>query len=142
MPLPALASLGQLEARLGGDVDDVPQALAMLDQASAIVRAYTGLRWVDEHGNLDGVPDGVPGVVVEMVYRVTQNPGGATQDTAGPFSVAFGANAAERLYLSVGDKLILDAVPGRRSGLGVISTTRGPVETPPVGGPAPLDGWL
>lgn len=132
MPLPSLATIEQYETRAGSSTDNSQQLQWLLDQASAIVRAYTRQTWVDDDGDLDGVPDGVPGVVVDMVYRVEQNPEGVTQDTAGPFSVAFGANAAERLYLAQSEKLILDA--HRRSGLTVLGVSRGPVETagPPL----------
>lgn len=129
---PPLADVATLAARLKVEFDepDTDQAELLLAQASAIVRSYTGRTFTDADGDLiDPLPDGVSGVVIEMVTRVAQNPEGATQDTAGPYSVSFGPNAAERLYLSSGDRIVLDPLK-RTGGLRTIPTTRGPVETP------------
>ena len=131
MSLPTLASLSDLEERLGHSLpgEDLSSAQRLLRYASSLVRAYAGLSWVDDDGQLADVPGDVVDVVVEIVDRATKNPAGATQVLAGPFSRSFGADAAQRMYLSGSDKTILAAIPGRRAGLQVISTTRGPVET-------------
>jgi hypothetical protein len=123
-----LATVEALEERLDRELTEgeATQAEALIKYASALVRAYTGCAWAD--GN---APDGVAEVVIEMVFRSISNPLGATQDTAGPFSVSFGAQAAQRLYLTAGDRIILDA-NRCRSQLNVIGTTRGPMETPTV----------
>lgn len=131
---PPLATVDELEAALGTSVDQA-QAISLLGRASAIVRAFTGSTWLDEDGNLDDVPDDVPGVVVGMVERATRNETGEVggSETIGPFtwSHSFGQEAAQKLYLTAMDKLVLRAAVGS-TGLGVISTTRGPVETPAV----------
>jgi hypothetical protein len=110
MTLPSLATIEDLETRLGQSVSDAGQAQALLDYASALIRGYCGELWVDEDDALTDLPDGVAQVCVEMVYRAVTNPGGVTQDTAGPFSVSFGSDAAQRIYLTKSDKIIL----GRR----------------------------
>lgn len=107
MTLPSLATLDDLEVRLGQPVADPGQAQALLDYASALIRGYAKRTWVDGDDALTDVPDGVPQVCVEMVFRAVTNPSGATQDTTGPFSVSFGPDAAQRIYLSRSDKAIL-----------------------------------
>lgn len=130
MTLPSLATVEQLEDRLNLDLSDlVAQAQMMLDYASNRIRRYTGCTWVDDEGALVGVPDGVDLIAVEMVFRAVTNPSGATQDTTGPFSVSFGPEAAQRIFLQRAEREDLDRVRCR-SRLSTISTTRGPVETP------------
>ena len=107
MTLPSLATVFDLERRLGSTVDDAAQAQALLDYASALIRSEAGRLFVDVHGELTDLPDGVPEVCVEMVYRAVTNPGGVTQDTTGPFSVSFGSDAAQRIYMTKGDRRIL-----------------------------------
>lgn len=129
MALPTLATVDDLERRLGQPISDRDQAEALLEYASALIRGYTGRTYVDDDGDLvDPLPDGVTQVCVEMVFRAITNPSGVTQDTAGPFSVSFGSEAAQRVYLQSSEKDELAPIR-RRGGLGVISTTRGPLET-------------
>lgn len=134
MTLPALADVDQLLTRLGVDSLDGPdlgQAGALLAYASAVIRGYTGRSYLDDDGALvDPLPDGIAEVCVEMVFRAITNPAGVTQDTAGPFTVSFGADAAQRIYLSASDKTILGR--GRGSGLYTQSVARGPIETTSV----------
>lgn len=141
MARPALATIDDLEALLGSSVDDPTQALARLRQASAIVRAEAGATWLNEdETELDGVPADIPDLVAGMVERASRNPDGATQETAGEFSRSFGSQAAERLYLTAGEKAVIAAAAGRRPGLGTITTTRGDIETASVCLPAGWDG--
>lgn len=129
MGRPALATLDDLISLLGS-VENYEQAQFRLEQASELVRAYAGTDWLnDDESDVDGVPGAIPGVVVAIVDRATANPGGVVQETAGPFSRSFGADAAERMYLTAGEKLIVRHAVGR-SGLSVVSTSRGVVETP------------
>lgn len=129
MPRPALATLDYLEARLGYEVTDPAQAQARLEDASAIVRAYASKTWLDVDGHLIAdVPEDIAGVVAGMVERIIRNPDGAVAETAGPFQRQLGPRAAERLYLSAMDKLVIDAAVAS-PGLTTISTTRGLVET-------------
>lgn len=107
MTLPTLASTDDLERRLGQPIDNPDQAEALLEYASSLIRAHTGKLYVDTEGDLEDVPDGVTEVCVEMVFRAVTNPTGATQDTSGPFSVSFGPEAAQRIYLSKSDRAIL-----------------------------------
>lgn len=132
MTRPALASIDDLEDRLGETVGSEAQAQARLEDASAIVRAFARKTWLNaEETDLEGVPADIPGVVAQMVERASRNPSGATQEAAGPFSRSFGPDAAQRLYLSAADKLVIRAAVGS-TGIGTIATTRGPLETPDV----------
>lgn len=108
MALPTLATVDDLERRLDQTITARDQAEALLEYASALIRGYTGRTYVDDDGDLvDPLPDGVTQVCVEMVFRAITNPAGVTQDTAGPFSVSFGSDAAQRIYLSRSDKAAL-----------------------------------
>lgn len=131
MARPALATIDDLEALLGSSVDDTAQALARLGQASAIVRAFAGETWLNEdETELVDVPPDIPGVVAGMVERASHNPAGITQEVAGEFSRSFGADAAKRIYLDWNDKLVIRAAIGALgSGIGVLTTTRGDIET-------------
>ena len=131
MTLPAFATVEQLEIRLGQTIegDAIGQAEWLLEFASDRIRARTGRTWTDENDDLADVPGLVTKITVEMVYRAVSNPEGVTQDTAGPFTLSFGPEAAQRLYIAKQEMEDLSSLSGR-SGLRTISTTRGPAETP------------
>jgi len=138
------ATVEELSEATGLDViADVDRARSLLERASEIVRAEAGRTWLDDDGKLvDGWPKQLAGVVISMVERALVNPQGITQETAGPFSRSFGANAASRLWMSQAEKLIVQRTVGAGS-LAVVPLTRGPVETPTR--PSLLgedDGWL
>ena len=132
MARPALATVEDLERLLGEAVPDEDQAEARLEQASELVRAYARVDWLsDDESEVEDVPGQIPGVVIAIVERASRNPSGATQETAGPFSRSFGSEAAARMYLTAGEKLIIGHATSA-IGLGVITTTRGAMETPNV----------
>ena len=136
MTRPALADIDDLQARLGLTLVEpqITQANARLADASEIVRAYAGKTWLnDDETEVDeDLPGSIPGVVASMVERASLNPGGITQETAGPFSRSFGSEAATRLFLTAGEKAVVRAASGRL-GVGALSTTRGPLETAALG---------
>ncbi len=131
MTLPTLATVSDLGIRLGRDIDtsEAPQADALLRYASALIRSYCGQSWVDDDDQLLDLPAGVAEVCAEVVFRAVANPAGVTQDTVGPFTVSFGSEAAQRLFLNKGDREILNSTSNR---IGVLSVTRGPIETSPT----------
>lgn len=137
MARPALATIDDLEALLGRPVADALQTVARLDRASAIVRAFAGRTWLnDDETALADVPSEIPGVVAGMVERAERNPFAATQQSAGEYQVSFGSDAAKGIYLDANDKLIIrSAIGASTSGIGVIPTTRGPIETRRITGP-------
>ena len=106
MALPLLASISDLEARVGA-IDEVARVESLLRYASNLVRAEGNRRWDD-----DDPPEELVEVVVGMVERAQDNPDGVTQDTTGPFSVSFGPDAAQRIYLTKSDRAIIRSVPG------------------------------
>lgn len=109
MPADPIAIVDDLERRVGQvDPDDLDNAESLLAYASSLVRAYGNRAW--------DVPEEVPSelveVVVGMVERAVTNPQGATQETAGPFTVSFGSAAAQRVYLTKGDRTIIRSAAG------------------------------
>lgn len=134
MARPALATLDDLARLL--TVTDEDLAEARLEQASELVRAYAGIDWLNEdESDVDGVPGAIPGLVASMVERATRNPDGVTSESAGPFARSFGSDAAARIYLTSADKLVIRHA-ATASPIGVISTTRGAMETADV-----IDFW-
>lgn len=91
MSLPALAAVADLEVRLGKSCDG-PRAQAALDDASALIRAEAGKTWVDDDGNLDGVPDIIATLAMKVARRALMNPDEYTSETVGPFSVGLPAS--------------------------------------------------
>lgn len=135
MGRPALATVSDLELVVGPiDEDSLAetQAEARLEQASEIVRAYAGLTWLNaDETAVENVPGQIPGVVVAMVERATLNPGGITQESAGPFSRSFGSDAASRLYMTKAERSIVRTAVGRAE-VYTLGTTRGDLETADV----------
>lgn len=89
--LPALATLADLEHRLGldeGTLDgaDEIRAQAALDDASALVRDEARQTWVNESNALAGVPDVIFRVTLGAALRNYVNPDGLLTEQVGPFS--------------------------------------------------------
>ncbi|MCZ7526565.1 MAG: hypothetical protein M5U14_09420 [Acidimicrobiia bacterium] len=75
-------------------------------------------------------------MVCAIVERATRNPAGVIQETAGPFNRSFGADAAQRLYLTRAERAVIRAAVGRLA-LTTLATTRGAIETAPVADDTP-----
>jgi hypothetical protein len=106
--LPLLATLDELEVRVGENVTDAARAEAILAAASTLVRAEVGRTWVDAAGDLvDDIPDAISQVVVEVAARVWRNPEGYTQRSTGPYSASVAAWAALGLQLTAGERAML-----------------------------------
>src|SRR5688572_28258533 len=131
MPRPSFASVIDLEAFTGETIGNVSAADSLLARASELVRAYANTTWLNDAGTaVEGLPEQIVGEVCDMVDRATRNPAGITQEQAGPFSRSFGSEAAQRLYLAKSNKMVIRAAVGAaRSGIGTLSTSRGPLET-------------
>ncbi|MBW3663569.1 MAG: hypothetical protein KY469_10760 [Actinobacteria bacterium] len=105
--LPLLATIDDLQRRVGQiDPDSVDRAESLLAYASSLVRADANRRWETDP------PEELVEVVVGMVERARDNPAGLTQDTVGPFSVSYGPEAAQRVYLTKGDRAIIRSAAG------------------------------
>jgi hypothetical protein len=137
-----LASVDQLEDRLG-DVDiDEARIAACLADASALVRAEARQTWLDDAGDLDGVPDVVEMIVLAVARRAYLNPDGAIQQTAGPFTERYAEVAGQVFYLTDTEQRAL-AKYHDTPGLWAQPTTRGDVESGTVyaegdGDPIPM----
>lgn len=119
MASPALASLADFELRFGAVSDvDVGRAQALLDDASAFVRAETGEVWINAAGALETVPDAVVAVVCRAAWRAFTNPGGEQQESIDGYSHQV-ANASPDIYLTAQERRTLRRVLGR-SALGSI----------------------
>jgi hypothetical protein len=90
--LPALASVSELEARLGLDPNaltgaDKSRAQAALDDVSTLVRFESRKDWVDKiTGKLVTVPIVLGRITLGAALRAWRNPEGLTTETAGPFT--------------------------------------------------------
>jgi hypothetical protein len=82
----SLATVENLATRLGETITETPRAEWFLDTASGLIRAYTGLTWLDDDLELESVPPDVVRICVEIAARVWINPEGLTQETTGPFT--------------------------------------------------------
>lgn len=126
----SVASIDDLNAWLGDEVDNEERAEAILVAASALIRSRTGRAWVDADGvQLDDVTDddfaAVRTVVVQVAARVWLNPQGITQETAGPFSQTIAAWAALGLSLTEDEASMLPIDrTGSRPALWTQATTR------------------
>lgn len=102
MALPPLVDVDEL---VGLTIETDPNRLAYaVLAASAYLRSYTGMDFVDDAGQLTEVPDAVHVVAVALAKRVCEAPDDAvTQETAGPFSRSMSAG----LWLSRADREML-----------------------------------
>lgn len=102
-----LISVADLDARRV-EYEDEAQALAAIDDASAVARAYVSPIFddIDRDGDPD-VPDAVVAVVVGMVRRVLTNPRGLASETLGDYTYAAGSNAVATLLPTQREKKVL-----------------------------------
>lgn len=124
--LPAFATLEQLTARVaGGQVNDA-RAQAVLDDASARIRAEAVKTWVTD-GELDAdLPDIVVAVCLQAALRAYQNPERLTQEGIGTGYVQ--SNVSADVYLTKAELRLVRRAAGN-TGLWSKPTTRGRVET-------------
>lgn len=84
-----LADVSALEVRLGRSLEgaEASRAVALLDDASALVRDVAGKDWIDpDTGVLLPVPGTVRATVLRMVDRAVRNPDGFSAESAGDYS--------------------------------------------------------
>lgn len=113
MTLPALAELSDLTVRLELPADqvDTERALALLADASSMVRAYCGREFVDDDNEADA-PDAVRAVVCQVAgraYGTASEAAGIQQESLGSYSFSTGAAAAAGpLGLLADERAVLD----------------------------------
>lgn len=144
MALPALATPQDLGELLGESIEaEDGRALRLLRSASTLVRNFVDKTWVDAEGDLvETIPDAAIDVTLAVAGRAWLNPTGATQETAGPFSIS---RPSADIYLTKWEQKTLSSssVTGKQlGGLKVLTTTRGDSLTGPNPIPAlpPSDG--
>lgn len=140
--LPSLASVLDLSARAGETITDDLAAGAVLDMASAVVRAYVRTDYVDAP-----VPDAARIVTVEVAYRVWRNPDGLIGDGIDDVTRRWSDRSGDGFYLTAAEKLVLDGLRSDGGGglwtLGVTKndidadTAYVPTGPPPSGYPFP-----
>lgn len=84
-----LADVAALEIRLGRSFSstEASRAIALLDDASSLVRDVAGKDWIDpDTGALMPVPGTVRATVLRMVERAVRNPEGFSAESAGDYS--------------------------------------------------------
>lgn len=120
MTLPALATVADLEARLGAQVDNVEQASALLDDASGLIRLEVDpVTWVDEDGSLEAVPQVVVTICCKAVKRALANRDGLMQrsETIGSYTSAemFHGTQPSDVYLTAAEKRLVRRAAGRKT---------------------------
>jgi hypothetical protein len=119
MSLSAFAEVDDLAARIPGGIkeDDEPRAQAALEDASALIRAETGMDWDSD------CPDIVFTVTLWSARRSFENPAQLTQETVSGWSGTF-ASASPDVYLTSNEKRLVRKAAGLAE-VGVIPTSRG-----------------
>jgi Phage protein Gp19/Gp15/Gp42 len=122
----ALAAVTDIEARLGRVFvdDELGRVVALLDDASSLVRDEAGKDWIDpDTGELTTVPGSIRAVVLRVVERAIRNPQGFSAEAAGDYSYQrTGVEAG--IYLDERDARTIRKALGR-TGLWTQPVTRG-----------------
>lgn len=129
MALPPLATVADLEARLGRSVtdpDEVARADAALADASTLARLEGRQDWWTAEGGLT-VPAAVVTVVLTAAKREVTNPDQVISDTVGPFTRRRADGTTTGVYLTEGEKAIVRRYRATSPGLWTQPTTRRPV---------------
>lgn len=124
--MPALASVQDIEARLGRVVagDELGRVVALLDDASALVRDEAGVTWIaPTTGALLTVPESVRVVVLRVVERAIRNPQGFSAESAGDYSYQR-TGVEPGVYITDREQKIIRRAVGR-VGLWTQPVTRG-----------------
>jgi len=123
MGLPSLASIEDVEARLGGPITvpaDRARAAALISDASTLVRHETGRQWVDEMGALTAVPDIAVTIAIKVAIRAFINPAEITSTQLGAASIRFGD-----VWLTANERRALTHSGSSSTGLVSVDTSHG-----------------
>jgi hypothetical protein len=117
---PALASVADLQARMG-PLDDVARAQALLDDASALMRSEVDpVTWLDDEGDLDpDRPAVLVGICCNVVQRSLTNPAGVSAESLADFQASY-ANASPDLYLTRSERRTIRKAAGLSGVLGSV----------------------
>jgi hypothetical protein len=116
-----LADVAALEARLGRPLaaDELPRAIALLDDASELVRDVAGRDWTDS----TTVPGSVRAVVLRAAERAVRNPEGFSAESAGDYSYQR-TGVQPGIYITEADEHTIRRALGK-AGVWPLSVTRG-----------------
>jgi hypothetical protein len=120
-----LADVGGLEARLGRVFEgaEATRVIALLDDASSLVRDVAGKDWIDpDTGALELVPGTVRATVLRAVERAVRNPEGFSAESAGDYSYQR-TGVQPGIYLTEAEEKAIRRAIGK-SGLWNQPTTR------------------
>lgn len=112
-----LADITDLEDRLGRIFtgEETTRVVALLDDASALVRDEAGLTWIDPATNLlTVVPGSIRAVVLRAAERAVRNPDGFSAESAGDYSYQR-TNVEPGVYLTDAERRIVRKALGRSS---------------------------
>lgn len=112
-----LADITDLEDRLGRIFtgEEATRVVALLDDASALVRDEAGLTWIDPDTNLlTVVPGSIRAVVLRAAERAVRNPDGFSAESAGDYSYQR-TNVEPGVYLTDAERRIVRKALGRSS---------------------------
>lgn len=120
-----LATVMDVEQRLGRVFanPELGRVVALLEDASELVRLEAGRTWVDADGVPLPVPGAVRAVVLRMVDRAIRNPDGFSAESDGDYSYQR-TQVEPGVYLTDAERAILRRATGR-TGLWTQPTTRG-----------------
>lgn len=110
MSEPTLATIPELSARTG-EISDLSRALALLADASALIRAEANYTWIDADGDLEEVPALIVMVCCKVVERVLSNPEGLSGEAIGGYSAQF-SNASSDVYLTKQERRLVRKAAG------------------------------
>lgn len=130
--LESLATLEMFEERIAGGIaeEDTVRAQAVLDDASALVRAEAGKSWIGSSGMLeDDIPDVILTIVMKAAKRAFTNPDEVRSESIDNYSTSYGD-----VYLTKTEVSLVRGAAGVRGGLWTQSTTR---REPDFGGDLP-----
>ena len=113
----ALATVKDVETRLGRKLAseaETGRVVALLDDASALVRDVAGATWVDEDGteHPDRVPPTIRYVVLRAVDRAIRNPDGFSAESDGDYSYQR-IGVEPGIYLTPGEERAIRRAMGR-----------------------------
>lgn len=146
-----LVALSDVEARLGTTypTGEVARPLAVIDDASALVRAEAGRTWVDPvTAVLLDVPPAIKAVTLRVAIRAIENPEGFTAESGGDYSYSR-KGVEDGVYLTDREARMIRKVVGK-SGLWTQQVERGDLYAMNTGWvndqygtePFPLDVYL
>lgn len=113
----ALASVQDVESRLGRKITseaEVGRVVALLDDASALVRDVAGTTWVDSDGtnHPEQVPNSIRYAVLRAVDRAMRNPDGFSAESDGDYSYQR-TGVEPGIYLTPGEEKAIRRAMGR-----------------------------